>query len=98
MEREHRDQLTAYAWASSRLLGEPVKRVELFGTRDGRRYPVKDLEAEDFSAFEALLESIERDFSIPLQQLEVKVLAEKRALPCDTCSYRNTLCKGQKRT
>ncbi|MEC7241903.1 MAG: UvrD-helicase domain-containing protein [Myxococcota bacterium] len=98
MEREHRDQLTAYAWASSRLLGEPVNRVELFGTRDGRRYPVKDLEAEDFSAFEALLESIERDFSIPLQQLEVKVLAEKRALPCDTCSYRNTLCKGQKRT
>jgi len=91
----HREQLTAYAWAASRLLDQPVGRTEVYSTRSACRLPLPPLEASDFDRFEQHLGEIQEDLERPLDELKTRVFSQSTSRPCEDCPYRPTLCPGK---
>jgi ATP-dependent helicase/nuclease subunit A len=91
----HREQLTAYAWASSKLLGQHVGRSEVYSTRGACRIPLPPLTPADFQVFEAQLAEVEEDLQMPLPDLKERIFSQSQERPCEDCSYHRNLCPGK---
>jgi hypothetical protein len=92
--QQYRAQLTAYAWAASRLLGVEVLRTEVYSTRDATRLPLPVLTPHDFKAHEAHLEAIGTDMLSPIANLKTRILTTSLERPCGDCRFLNNGCEG----
>jgi len=92
---QHKAQLTAYAWAASRLLGTPVTRTEIYSTREAQRMPLPELTTNDFQRHEAHLKAISVDLAMPLHALTQRVLGEDTERPCGDCRFFGNACAGR---
>ena len=91
---QYQAQLTAYAWAASRLLGVDVLRTEVYSTRDATRLSLPVLTPQDFKAHEAHLEAIGTDMLSPIADLKTRILATSLERPCGDCRFLNNGCEG----
>jgi len=82
---QHLDQLTAYAWAASRLLGTPVHRTEIYSTRSAKRLPLPTLQAADFSAFERRLDRVEEYARMSYDEAISQYATDPKSAPCEHC-------------
>jgi ATP-dependent exoDNAse (exonuclease V) beta subunit len=91
---QHKAQLTAYAWAASRILGTPVTRTEIYATRKAQRMSLPELTARDFETHEAHLQTLSADLSAPIPALQEKVLRLSQERPCGDCRFNGGACPG----
>jgi ATP-dependent helicase/nuclease subunit A len=90
----HKAQLTAYAWAASRLLGADVLRTEVYSTREATRLPLPELTPQDFKDHEAHLEAIGSDMMSPIGDLKNRISTDPTERPCEKCRFLNDGCEG----
>jgi ATP-dependent exoDNAse (exonuclease V) beta subunit len=91
----HRTQLLAYAWAASRVLGEPVRRSEVWFTAAGTRAALGPWTAADFTSIEALIDEVGEVARLSPREVDALATSIADPSPCARCGWLGTSCPGR---